>query len=212
MNTPLQLPPHGSLESFLKLLIPVTALQFVGDFRDVREMDAVQGKASEPGKTSVRNYITYFARHLRAGQSDPVAKRLLVQAFNEAVNHNLAPHPEKDWIAMSDLCRRYVLMQRIVDEACAQGLATVTQGNGIPIADFVEVINGLLSGCEQNRKAFELSMMNQVAHRVSEGPRQSGLGKAFAQGAAARALLRAELFTPLSPFMPKPVREILSVS
>jgi hypothetical protein len=212
MDSPSQHSSQGSLESFLRLLIPVTALQFVGDFRDVREMDETLGRASEPAKTSVRNYITYFARHIRAGHADPLTQSLLVQAFNEAVNHNLAPHPEKDWIAMSDLCRRYVPMQRIVDEACAQGLATVTQGNGIPVADFVEVINVLLSGCEQNRKAFELSMMNQVAHRVSEGQRQSGLGKAFAQGAATQALLRTELITPLAPFMPKRVREILGLS
>lgn len=200
------------LTSFFKLLVPVTALHFVGDFRNAREIHAEINRPNEADTANDQNHISHFARYLRGGD-DPLASRaMIVQKFNEAITHNLDPYPENDWLTMSDLCRRYVLIQRIFEEGCAQSIAVASTRNGIPLEDFTEVLNALLIGASENRKAFDLSMMHQLSHRSTDLPHRSGLGKAFAYSPEARALLKEKVLLPLSRFIPHPARALLQIS
>jgi hypothetical protein len=212
-SLPLPSEPHReTATSFLKLLVPVTALHFVGELRELQELPSGINWHSDDGGSRFRTYISACANYLRGSAEREQAKAHVVEAFNGTIANNLAPYPESDWIAMSDLCRRYVLIQRIFEEGCHQTALLATTGYGIPPADFAEIITALLVGSEETQNAFYLAMMHQLSHRSADTRHRSALGKALAHSPEARRLLLDQLLLPLAAFMPKRAVELLALT
>jgi hypothetical protein len=201
----------GNFSSFLSLLKDVTVPQLVGDFKDATEWNGRAGNVSRSGREAVRKSVPLFARHLRDARQEPSRYERCVRAFSEDLTHNLNTPQGADWAPMSTEGRRFILMQRIVEEACAHPPSVTQDSPRVDLQDFSEVLAALLEGSEENLNAFKLAMMHQVANRDSEGPRRSGLGRCAAHGPSALEEIREHLFRPLVPYLDESVRRLLGL-
>jgi hypothetical protein len=202
---------YGSTTDCLALLRDVTAMQFIGDFNDGTEWSGEIGRVSQTGRRAIRNYIPYFAHHLRLAQKVSGSYDELVSAFNDAITFNLELRRGHDWAPMSDDARRFILIQRLLEEAFVHVPNGLHEGQRIDLGDFAEVLQALLVGSAANRLAFRLSMMHQFAQRDSEGRRRSGLGTAWACGDESKALVIDKLLRPVAGYLERNSREFLGL-
>ncbi len=192
---------HGTTAECLALLKDVTVMQFIGDFTDGTEWSGEIGRVSQAGRRAIRNYIPYFAHHFRLAREVSGRYDELVSAFNEAITFNLEVRGGHDWAPMSNDARRFILVQRLLEEAFTHVPNGLHEGPRIDMGDFAEVLQALLSGSEANRLAFRLSMMHQVALRNSDDRRRSGLGTSWACGEEAKAVVIEKLLRPVAAYL-----------